>query len=776
MLASPRRGVDLAPLPNGPGCRSEGCGRRSPKRDPRMTQGEGTPADRRMTATRDRRPRRHPHHGRLTFREDNTLGKRAWAPIVVPAAVIMIVVMMVVPLPTALLDLLLAVNIAGAVLVILASMQVSRPLDFAVFPSLLLILTLFRLALNISTTRLIMLNGYAGKVIEAFGSFVIGGSLVVGLIVFLILVIVQFLVITNGAGRVAEVGARFTLDAMPGKQMAIDADLNAGLIDEAGARKRREDVAAEADFYGAMDGASKFVKGDAMASVIITVINLLGGLVIGVLQQGMDVAEAVSTFSLLTVGDGLVSQLPALLISIASGIIVTRAATAGDMGSDVVVQFSRQRNSMRLGGAAVALMSLLPGLPMVPFLAVGGALLFAAYRLPDPEEAVRRAEEAERERKEAEAREHMPNPDSPEAILQEVQVESLQLEISYDLMDLVDANRGGDLLDRVKALRRKVAQDLGIIIPLVRTRDNIELPPSTYSIRLHGVELGRGQAPVGHVLVIGDDQPALSAGAAVQPANGIAALPGQPTTEPVFGLPARWVPMEYRQQAEVLGATVVDRSSVITTHLAEVVRTNASRLLSRSDTKTLSELVKAQAPTVGEELDASQLTLGDVQTVLAELLDEQVPITDLVRIFEVLSEKGQATKETEPLVESVRSMLGPAISGALALDNRLPVIVLDPMTEHRILEAIRPGSAGTFLALDPSVSEQLAMEIARMAEQAEQRGDSAVVVCSPQARPGLRRLVSQVIPRLPVLSYAEIGPQLVVETVGVVNVGNPATV
>ncbi len=699
------------------------------------------------------------------------VGKRSLAPIMVPAAVIMILVMIVVPLPTALLDLLLAVNIAGAVLVLLASMQVHRPLDFAVFPSLLLILTLFRLALNISTTRLIMLDGYAGKVIEAFGSFVIGGSLVVGLVVFLILVIVQFLVITNGAGRVAEVGARFTLDAMPGKQMAIDADLNAGLIDEDTARKRREDVAAEADFYGAMDGASKFVKGDAMASIIITIINLLGGLVVGVLQQGLDVGQAVDTFSLLTVGDGLVSQLPALLISIASGIIVTRAATAGDMGSDVVLQFSRQRSTIRLGGIAVSLMSLLPGLPVMPFVMVGGALVLVASRLPDPAEAKRRAEEAEKERQEAEAQAQMADPNAPEVILEEVQVESLQLEIAYDLMDLVDPARGGDLLDRVKALRRKVAQDLGIIIPLVRTRDNIELPPSTYSIRVHGVELGRGQAPMGHVLVIGDEQPALPGGPV---GGGLSALPGQSTTEPVFGLPARWVPMEYRQQAEVLGATVVDRSSVITTHLAEVVRTNASRLLSRTDTKVLADLVAAQAPTVGDELQASQLSLGDVQSVLSRLLEEQVPITDLVRIFEVLSEKGQATKDVEPLAEAVRARLGPAISGALASDGRLPVIVLDPMTEHQVLESVRPGTEGAFLALDPQVSERLALEIAHQAEQAEQKGEEVVVVCSPQARPALRRLVSQVIPRLAVLSYAEIGPQLVVETVGVVSSGQPA--
>jgi flagellar biosynthesis protein FlhA len=696
------------------------------------------------------------------------LRKRSYAQIAVPSAVICIVVMMVVPVPTALLDLLLAVNIASAVLVLLASMQVSRPLDFAVFPSLLLILTLFRLALNISTTRLIMLDGYAGKVIEAFGSFVIGGSLVVGMLVFLILVIVQFLVITNGAGRVAEVGARFTLDAMPGKQMAIDADLNAGLIDEHGARKRREEVAAEADFYGAMDGASKFVKGDAMAGIIITVINLLGGMVIGVVQLGMSPGEAVSTFSLLTIGDGLVSQLPALLISIASGIIVTRAATAGDMGTDVVLQFSRQRTSMRLGGVAVALMALLPGLPFVPFVAVGGVLWLTAMRLPDVEEAKRRAEEAEREREAELAAAAAPDANAPERILEEVQVETLQLEIAYDLMDLVDPGRGGDLLDRVKALRRKVAADLGVIIPLVRTRDNIELPPSTYAIRVHGVELATGQAPAGHVLVIGDDQPALDGQA------GIGALPGTPTIEPVFGLPARWVPIEYRQQAEVMGATVVDRSSVITTHLAEVVRTNAGRLLSRTDVKLLADLVKAQAPAVGEELAACQLTLGDVQRVLVALLDEQVAITDLVRIFEVLTERGQHTREPELLVEAVRATLGPAISGALAVGGRLPVIVLDPMTEHQVVEAVRPGAAGSFLALDPGTGEQLAVEVARAVERAEQVGDQPVLVCSPQARSALRRLVAQVVPRLPVLAYTEIGPHLVVETVGVVDVTRAA--
>jgi flagellar biosynthesis protein FlhA len=704
------------------------------------------------------------------------LRKRSTAQIAVPVGVILIVVMMVVPLPPAILDLLLVVNIAASILVLLVSMQVRRPLDFAVFPSLLLVLTLFRLSLNISSTRLIMLEGYAGKVVEAFGSFVIGGSLVVGMLVFLILVVVQFLVITNGAGRVAEVGARFTLDAMPGKQMAIDADLNAGIVDEATARRRREDVAAEADFYGAMDGASKFVKGDAMAGVIITAINLLGGMVIGVLQMGMDVGEAVSTFSLLTIGDGLVSQLPALLVSIASGIIVTRAATAGDMGTDIVLQLSRQRGTMRLGGIAVALMALLPGMPAVTFVAVGLALWLAAGRLPDVEEATRRAEEAEREREAEGSRAQAPDPNAPERILEEVQVEVLQLEIAYDLMDLVDPARGGDLLDRVKALRRKVAQDLGFVIPLVRTRDNIELPPSTYSIRVHGVELARAEAPVGHVLVIGDDRPALGDGTGMPSAGDVSVLPGTPTVEPVFGLPARWVPVEYRQQAEVMGATVVDRSSVITTHLAEVVRTNAGRLLSRTDVRLLADLVRAQSPAVGEELTACPLTLGDVQSVLTHLLDEQVPITDLVRIFEVLTERGRHSADVEQLVEAVRATLGPAISGALAVGGRLPVLVLDPMTEHAVVEAVRATGGGSVLALDPTTSEELAVEVARAVEQAEQAGDQPVLVCAPQVRAALRRLVGQVVPRVPVLAYGEIGAHLTVETVGVVSVGRTAAV
>ena len=704
-----------------------------------------------------------------------SLSKRI-SQVTIPAGVVGIIVMLVIPMPPVMIDLLLTINISVSMLILLISMSVARPLDFALFPTLLLVMTLFRLALNMSTTRGILLDGYAGEVVEGFGNFVIGGNLVVGMIIFLILVIVQFMVITNGAGRVAEVGARFTLDAMPGKQMAIDADLNAGLIDEATARKRREEVAAEADFHGAMDGASKFVKGDALAGLIITAINLIGGLGIGIGMQGLEPLEAVQTYSLLTIGDGLCSQIPALLISIASGIIVTRSTTDGDMGTDVLVQFSRQAGPLKIGGAAIILMGLVPGLPTVPFFLVGAGMVFAATQLPDPNEAKRIAEEAKAEAEAAEAAaQHQIDTNSPEAILSEVQVEELQLEIAYDLMDLVDASRGGDLLDRIKALRRKIATDIGLVIPPVRTRDNMELAPSEYVIRVHGVELGRGTAPAGHVLVIGDEtSPELNAGSATT--SDLAVLPGQATTEPVFGLPARWVPVEYRQQAEVLGATVVDRYSVITTHLAEIVRTNAGRLLSRTGTKLLADLVKEMAPTVASELDASQLNLGDVQRVLAELLDEGVPITDLVRIFETLSEVGQTTRDIEPLVESVRTALGPTISSGYADNGVLPVIVLDPMTEQVLSESIRSGPNGSFLILDPQASERLALDVVQVYQEAEARGVIPVLVCAPNARQAMRRLMVQANPGIPVLSYSELGAHLTVETVGVVTIGNRAAV
>ena len=680
----------------------------------------------------------------------------------VPAAVVAIVVMMVVPLPTVLLDLLLVCNLAGATVILLVSMQVRRALDFSIFPSVLLIATLFRLALNVSSTRLVLLHGDAGKVIESFGHFVVGGSIVVGLVIFLILSVIQFIVITNGAGRVAEVGARFTLDAMPGKQMAIDADLNSGLISEDEARRRRREVAAEADFYGAMDGASKFVKGDAIAGLLITMINLFGGFVIGVMQHNLSLSEAITRYSLLSVGDGLVSQIPALLISIASGLVVTRAATEADMGTDLLAQLGRQEQQLRVAGSCIALMAIVPGLPKVPFLLVGGALWFAASRVKESNAAEAEAAAAAALSTAAGGApgSGAPAPDTPEELAASMRVEPLELEIGLGLMDLADTARGGDLLDRVRALRRKVAMELGIVIPPVRTRDNLDLPPSVYAIRVHGVEVARGEAPGGSVLVLGERPPG---------------VPGTPTRDPVFGLDASWVPAEFGPQAELAGATVVDRGSVVTAHMAEVVRGNAGRLLSRQDVKMVVDAVRATDPVVADEFGAAGLSLAEVQRVLQLLLEEVVPIRDLVRILEVLSERSRITKDPEVLTEAVRVAVGPQVSAGHAVDGKLPVLTLDPMLEHALLESLRPGEAGSYLALDPEIAERLLSQVHAAATAAEQQGRQPVLVCAAPIRPALRRLVRNVNPGLAVLSYLEIGRQLELESMGVVSLV-PATV
>ncbi len=670
------------------------------------------------------------------------------AQIGVPAAIIGIIIMMVVPLPTVLLDLLLAFNIGFSVLIMLVSLRVTKPLDFSIFPALLLLATLFRLSLNIATTRLVLLNGDAGKVIDAFGHFVVGGSIVVGLVIFIILMIIQFVVITNGAGRVAEVAARFTLDALPGKQMAVDADLNSGLIDENEARARRKEVAAEADFYGAMDGASKFVKGDAIAAVIITIINLIGGFIIGMAQKGMSAGEAIERYSLMSVGDGLVSQIPALLLSVSTGLIVTRATTESDMGSDLLGQFSRQRQAIQIAGVATLVLGVIPGLPKLPFIAVGALLLGLSLRAP------KEGEPAQPDSVEEDLP-ATPQKDSPLAIAQDMRVEPLELELAYDLIDLVDAAAGGDLLDRVRALRRKLAQEIGIVVPLVRTRDNLDLPPRHYAIRVHGVEVARGQAPAGMVLAIGDD---------------LDQLPGMPTQEPVFGLAAKWVPAELREHVALANSTVVDRSSVITTHMAEVVRVHAAQLLGREDVKMLVDMVRQSHPVVVDELTPTPLSLGEVQRTLQGLLSERVCIRDLVRIFEAMSMRAKTSPDAEGLVEAARSALGPAIAASHAVDGRLSVITFEPLLEQRLLESLRPSDAGAYLMIDPLFAERLALEAAQVAQSAEAVGDPPVLVCAQPLRLAVRRLLEQAAPRTPVLSYAELGGQLTLVTSGVVNV------
>jgi flagellar biosynthesis protein FlhA len=658
-----------------------------------------------------------------------------------------------------LLDLLFTFNIALGLMVLLTSLYTTRPLDFAAFPTILLLTTLLRLSLNVASTRVVLMEGHtgpdaAGKVIEAFGHFLVGGNFAVGLVVFVILVVINFVVITKGAGRIAEVSARFTLDAMPGKQMAIDADLNAGLIDESTARRRREEVAAEADFYGAMDGASKFVKGDAMAGIVIIAINLLGGLAVGVLQKGLSLTDAVNKYSLLTIGDGLVTQIPALLLSVATGLIVTRSTTRGGMGDDIVAQFGAQRHSLRLGGGFVLALCLIPGLPKLPFLLIGGGVLLVASRIPagvDP-----RGETAA-----AGIEEPTAAADSPEQLAEAMRVDPISLELAADLLDLVDTGVGGDLLDRVRALRRKIALEFGLVLPRVRTRDNLELPLSTYAIRIHGVEVARGQAPPGYLLAIGDNLPA---------------LPGRSTTEPVFGLPATWVPIEMRHHAEVAGATVVDRASVLTTHLSEVVRNQAAHLLSREDVRGLLDLVRRTHPSVVEELTPATLTVGEVQRVLQALLAEQVPIRDLVRIFEAVSLRARLSTDLDGLVAAARSALGPAICATHLVDGRLPVLTLDPLLEQSLLESMRTAENGPFLLLDGARMEALIADAARVMETAERAGRVPVLVCSPQLRAPMRRLLVTAVPRLAVLSYAEIAPGLGIDTSGVVTGGFPVAV
>ncbi|HZC72966.1 MAG TPA: flagellar biosynthesis protein FlhA [Jatrophihabitans sp.] len=663
----------------------------------------------------------------------------------VPIGVVAIVVMLVVPMPPALLDFLIACNITGAVLVVLVSMYVHRPLEFSSFPSLLLIATLFRLALNISATRLVLAHGFAGHVISAFGHFVIGGSLVVGLVIFAILLVIQFVVITNGAGRVAEVGARFTLDAMPGKQMAIDADLNAGLIDEATARKRRAEISAEADFYGAMDGATRFVKGDAIAAILITLINLIGGFAIGVMSHHLSFSQALSTYSLLSVGDGLVSQIPALLLSVSTGLIVTRASDADDMGTVVSRQLGSQRRAVQIAGAAALLLCIVPGLPKVPFLLVGGMLLFIASRL-DKSGGADTAEPV--------AEVATESTDSEEALLAELTVDPLELSLAPDLISLVDGP-GADLLDRVRSLRRTLAGDLGVVMPPVRTRDNVALPMSTYTININGVEVTRGEAPAGMVLALGD---------------GIDGLPGRPAREPVFGLAGRWIPGELRAQAELLGATVVDRSSLIITHLSETVRRNASRLLGREEVAAATRALKRTHPVVVEDLTPAVLSLGEIQRVLHALLDEGVSIRNLVRIYEALSVAAKGGTDPDRLLEAARVALAPAITAQHATEGRLDVLTLDARLQQTMVESVRPAEGGAVLLLPPGAAEAVVNSIAEQYRMETTKGHQPVLVCAAPIRAALHRLVRLAVPDLPVLSYNELATgSVAVNAIGVVD-------
>jgi flagellar biosynthesis protein FlhA len=673
------------------------------------------------------------------------------ARLAVPMGIVGIVLLLVVPIPAPLLDVLIVCNILLALVILLTSMFVNKPLDFSVFPSLLLVATLFRLGLNVASTRLVLGQGYAGQVIEAFGKVTIGGSLIIGAVVFVILVVIQFVVVTKGAERVAEVGARFTLDAMPGKQMAIDADLNAGLITDVVARERRAEVAAEADFYGAMDGASKFVKGDAIAGIVIIVVNIVGGIGVGMVQRGLSLTDALNTYSLLTVGDGLVTQIPALLMAVSTGMIVTRSNAEADLGQSASVQLSQSRTALLIAGAAAVVMALIPGMPPLPFIAVGGLLIFASRRKP----AV--GAEAGAGPGAAGAEDATPEQDPNEALLERMRVHPLEILLAPDLVDLVGGS-ADDLLGRVKSLRHTVAMDLGVVIPPVRTRDSVDLPPATYAIRVAGVEAGRGIAPSGKFLALGDS---------------LDALPGAAVVEPVFGLAGKWVPAELRHSAELTGATLIDRVSVLVTHLSSIVTAHAARLLSREDVRVLTEGVKSVSPAVVDELTPALLSLAEIHRVLQGLLAEQVPINDLTRIYEALTLRAKVATDPESLIEAARLALGPALVARVAEGGRLPVITVEPVLEQTLVQDLRPCEGGTQLVMDASRLDAFLASLSAAVAAAESAGKSPVLVCAPLLRPAIRKLVPQPPGGVPVLSYAEVTSATVsIETVGVVRVGS----
>jgi flagellar biosynthesis protein FlhA len=664
---------------------------------------------------------------------------------------LLVVSMLILPLPHWAVDLGLVMAIAGSVMILLTSVNITDPLQFSVFPSLLVVSTLFRLALSIAATKLILGTGQAGHVIETFGNFVMGGDFVVGFVAFLILVIVQFVVITNGAGRVSEVVARFTLDAMPGKQMAIDADLAAGMIDEETAKDRRLKVKQEADFYGAMDGASKFVKGDAVASILIIVINIIGGFAVGLFKGQSDPMTILKTYALLSVGEGLTSQMPALLISSASGLLVTRAGQDRSMAGQVATQFFNQPKAIGVASVAIALFGFIPGFPATLFMGAG-ALMFLLYRFltanpnfskvfDPPKEAPKRAEEP-------------PAPTGPEAVLPLLAVDPIEIEIGYGLTKLADVKVGGDMSERIASTRKQIASELGFVMPTVRIRDSIQLSNSEYVLKIRGEEVGASEVMPDLFL-------------AVNPGSAIESIPGVPTKDPVFGLDALWIESDQRELAERVGYTVIEPSAVITTHLAELVKTHAPELISRQDVQVLiEEARKLNAAAVGE-LIPEILGVSDVQKVLQHLLRERIPIRDMVTIIETLADFAPKTKDVEQLGEIVRSAISRTITRQyLDPENKLCCLTLDPALERKLADKVNVTSMGNALVLDSILQAELVQSLKSEYERATMMGHQPVLLCGSQVRLPIRRFLDRHLPNLAVLAYSEISSKADVEFVG----------
>jgi flagellar biosynthesis protein FlhA len=665
-------------------------------------------------------------------------------------AVVGILVFMVMPLPPMLLDLLLSFNITFSLVIVLASMYVQRPLELSAFPSILLLATLFRLSLNVASTRIILLHGNegtqaAGNVIKAFGGFVVGGNYLVGIIVFLILVVINFMVITKGAGRIAEVAARFTLDAMPGKQMSIDADLNAGLITEQEARERRELITLEAEYYGAMDGANKFVRGDAVAGIVITLINIIGGLTIGVFQNNMSFAHAAQNYTLLTIGDGLVTQVPALIISTAAGVIVSRAGAESSLGKEITSQILIQPRAIAVASAVLFGFGLVPGLPTLPFMVLAllsGGLAYGVFQ-SIKETARVEAEEKIQEEKAIPADQFDSLPP----------LDTLAIEVGYGLIPLVDIEQDGQLLDRIKSLRRQIARELGIIVAPVHIQDNMQLKPGEYTILLKGNEVARGELMTNYYL-------AMNPGTAEGEVNGIA------TKEPTYGLPALWIKEDAKEKALAQGFTVVDLATVLTTHLSEIVKQHCHELLGRQDVQQLLDTMKDTHPKVVEELVPNLLPLGGVVKVLQNLLQEQIPIRDLLAILEALADWAPATKDLNILTERVRHALARTITKMhLTSDGKIAAVTLGHTVEAAIAEALQQSDQGSFLSLDPLIAQQLMNNLARSLEKMAAIDHQPVVMCSALIRPHFKMLVDRFMPHVVVLSYDEILSNIEIQTI-----------
>jgi flagellar biosynthesis protein FlhA len=672
--------------------------------------------------------------------------------IILAVFVIGIIGVLIIPVPAGFLDFALAFNITFSLVILLTTLYITRPLELSVFPGMLLIVTLMRLALNVASTRLILSNGYAGEVINSFGNFVVRGNYVVGFIIFIILVIIQFVVITKGAGRISEVAARFTLDAMPGKQMAIDADLNAGIINDEEAKRRRETISREADFYGAMDGASKFVRGDAVAGILITMINVVGGFIIGILMQGKSIEESLRTYTLLSVGDGLVTQIPALIVSTAAGIIVTRAASTSNMGADLTNQLMKQPRAIMVSAGMLVLFGIVPGMPTIPFLLLGGAIGTLGY-LTNESMKKKKVEDDQK----LLDKDKTTTPERTEDLLK---VDSLEVEIGYGLIPLVDSNQGGDLLDRVSVIRRQLAQELGVIVPPIRIRDNVQLQPNQYRIKIKGLNVASYELMIDHVM-------------AINPGFVGDELDGFKTNEPAFNLSAIWIIPNLKEIAESRGYTTVVPSAVLATHLTELIKTYASELLTRQNVAHLVETLKEDNPALVNDIIPAVVPLSAIQKVLQSLLLERIPIRDLATIVETISDYYSATKETDVLAEYVRMSLKRQITNIYKdKDNRIHVFTIDPAIEQMLADAVQNTKQGLMLVINPADSERLIKAVGRQVENITTAGHTPICLCSPNIRLAVKRLTEAAQPSLVMLSYNEISNNVEVISTGTVRLGD----